>query len=195
MSDWTPQREQVIRSGDQVHLYCHSLGLGPYANINRPPQIATPVMRIGRDSQIILPIPAVTERDENHRNITAYEKGTLSAIEQEAFERLGMFTLEDIISSGHDLVAQGVVSPEAMRHDSSGLKRAVLNYKTVLQEPWVSAGVDLSDFPNRALGKAIQRSGDAYRKYLASSGPEYAAMAQDEASRTPVIAALTVVFE
>src|ERR1700742_2586711 len=38
---WRPQtalvKEDGIQSGDPVNLYCHSLGLGPFATLMKPP--------------------------------------------------------------------------------------------------------------------------------------------------------------
>jgi hypothetical protein len=34
---------ETLKSGDQVNVYCHSLGVGPYANIENPPRRATPI--------------------------------------------------------------------------------------------------------------------------------------------------------
>ena len=43
---WNPTRQPpfVIKSGDQVRLYCHSLGLGPFGNIHKPPHYACPAL-------------------------------------------------------------------------------------------------------------------------------------------------------
>ena len=37
-----PVKPQEIRSGDTVHLFCHSLGLGPFTNPDHPPSFANP---------------------------------------------------------------------------------------------------------------------------------------------------------
>jgi len=43
-SYWNSHCFEMIHSGDAVELYCHSLGLGPYSSIAKPPTRALPVL-------------------------------------------------------------------------------------------------------------------------------------------------------
>ena len=192
---WAPQRQQIVRSGDTVLLYCHSLGIGPFANITRPPEEALPVMCIGSDNQIVLPVPEFTDHEDNYRSVSSYDNGTMPPADQEAYERMGIFTTDDVEMSRHDLVARGIISPVEARNEMSRFGKVTLSSKTVLQDPSKIKDAAMDQVRADAVHEAQDRCATAFRKMMADLGNEYKAVAEDEDLMTPTAAMLTVVFE
>ena len=80
---------QEVKSGDKVHLFCHSLGLGPFANPDHPPSFAHPAIALRRGEHPKLVFG--TSLDRSWQSYFAkYDTGQLSAKEQEVCEKMGM---------------------------------------------------------------------------------------------------------
>jgi hypothetical protein len=87
---WKPQLPgQVIKSGESVNLYCHSVGLGPYSDVNSPPAEASPVC-VTPNGKLLVPIPGFTKSAGVRKLIQDYDLGKLGNDDYyAAFEKMG----------------------------------------------------------------------------------------------------------
>lgn len=192
---WAPERQQIVRSGDQVILYCHSLGIGPFANITRPPEKASPLMYIGADKHIVLPVPRLTDHRDNDKIISSYDNGTMSAADQEAYERIGVFLTDSVEMSSHDLVAKGIITPEDAQENRWKIGKVTVNSKTALQDPSRYKDAMMGQLQSDVVHEARHRCSAVFRKMILSMGPEYSAVADNKDLMTAKVATFTVVFE
>lgn len=89
---WKPQLPgQVIKSGESVNLYCHSVGLGPFSDINSPPAEAAPVY-VTSTGKLLVPISSFTDPTRVRELIQDYELGKLSDNDTAAFEKMGFIS-------------------------------------------------------------------------------------------------------
>ena len=105
---WNPKpiTPESIRSGDYVQLFCHSLGLGPFANVNRPPVTASPAhfrdpcdgdfreLAFHRQEDFL---PASAQE-----LLAAYDSGTLQAADTNVFELRGSLSTEGLARKAKD---------------------------------------------------------------------------------------------
>ena len=94
---WNPSRKppRVIQSGEQVNIYCHSVGVGPYGSISKPPAEASPVMYTepSRDpGKLFVPVQPSAFESPDRDLIQKYDKGELSHGDKLAFEKIGLIT-------------------------------------------------------------------------------------------------------
>jgi hypothetical protein len=99
---WRKYNEQpfeTIQSGDKINLYCHSLGVGPYANIEDPPAFATPILYSPSERRLVLPASRTTLLSNvNLRELLRqYDEGTLTVADRMAFESKGFVASDDRI--------------------------------------------------------------------------------------------------
>ncbi|OCT47236.1 hypothetical protein CLCR_02283 [Cladophialophora carrionii] len=96
---YNQQPFETIQSGDKVNIYCHSVGVGPYANIEHPPGIATPVLYSPTERRLLLPASRRTLLNNgNLREILRqYDEGTLPVADRMGFEMKGHLTSDDRI--------------------------------------------------------------------------------------------------
>lgn len=129
---WKPNladKDALISDGDEVHLYCHSLGLGPYASLQRPPSFATPASyRKRSDEGYDIKVQVHPEYREPfcQELIRLYDTNKLIPAEQEAFEKMGM------VSGREYTPLKPTVSgakPETIRMDWKKLQKA--QYKSL----------------------------------------------------------------
>ena len=92
---------ETIQSGDHVNIYCHSLGVGPYARDKYPPTHGVPVLYSVDDQTLIVHPSSLGFRlDPNNRQIIRqYDEGTLDFAQSEAFERKGYLNPDDRVGS------------------------------------------------------------------------------------------------
>jgi hypothetical protein len=100
---WLPKVDSphVLSSGEEVNLYCHSLELGPYRDLKRPPTHASPAVfgLINSDTSIwenrldSLYFPVSECATYAVKELAAgYDSGKMTLGDQEAFERMGFFS-------------------------------------------------------------------------------------------------------
>ena len=91
---WNPLREppRVIQSGDQINLYCHSVGVGPYASISKPPAEASPVVYAKQSKTLFVPVQGSAFDSDDRNLIQQYDNGKLGHHDREAFEKMGLIT-------------------------------------------------------------------------------------------------------
>jgi hypothetical protein len=90
---WSPSRKILLKSGDKVDLYCHSIGLGPYLNPNMPPTCASPALVIkGNERALVFPALSRLDSGGNNDLIDAYNNRTLEAGHKDAFEKMGFIS-------------------------------------------------------------------------------------------------------
>ncbi|ETI25420.1 hypothetical protein G647_02193 [Cladophialophora carrionii CBS 160.54] len=96
---YNQQPFETIQSGDKVNLYCHSVGVGPYANIEHPPEIATPVLYSPTERRLLLPASRRTLLNNGSLReiLRQYDEGTLPVADRMAFEMKGHLTSDDRI--------------------------------------------------------------------------------------------------
>lgn len=91
----------MLSSGEEVNLYCHSLELGPYRDLKRPPTHASPAVfgLINSDTSIwenrldSLYFPVSECATYAVKELAAgYDSGKMTLGDQEAFERMGFFS-------------------------------------------------------------------------------------------------------
>ena len=152
---WNPLRKpsRVIQSGEQVNIYCHSVGVGPYGSISKPPAEASPVIYSelsGDPGKLFVPVQPSAFESPDRDLIQKYDKGELSLGDKLAFEKMGLITSrqlapgpaevqELITSASADIPSMGSVSYKVSGNTSkeytliSG-KRETIDYKK-LQKP------------------------------------------------------------
>jgi hypothetical protein len=106
---WNPSRNppQVIHSGDQINLYCHSVGVGPYGSLSASPDEASPVIRTTTSTgstKLIVPVHPGSFENPDRNLIQQYDKGTLPLGEKLAFERMGLITARELAPGPTELV-------------------------------------------------------------------------------------------
>ena len=126
---WDPFKHSCkFQNGDFVNIYCHSVGLGPYANLRSPPQIAIPVAWSKTDKSCLIQIPNLNmgfgAPYPQRRILQAeYDTGTMSARDQEVCERTGFII--DVDSSLATIASQRPKSTRGLQDkglSSSGAK-------------------------------------------------------------------------
>jgi hypothetical protein len=98
---WNPSMNplQILKSGDSVNLYCHSVGVGPYGSILKPPAEASPVKYTGsrgHPETIFVPVQRTAFETPDRQLIQGYDNGTLSPGDQSAFEKMGLITSREL---------------------------------------------------------------------------------------------------
>jgi len=88
---------ETLKSGDQVNIYCHSLGVGPYANIESPPRRATPIRYSPSNRKIAVLLEDFVQSESTRTIIRNYDCGELSKRDQEVFELKGYLSSNDRI--------------------------------------------------------------------------------------------------
>jgi hypothetical protein len=92
---WNPSRKppSVIKSGDQVNIYCHSVGVGPYGSISKPPAEASPVKIFDyQGKKLWVPVNRVAFGSPDRELIQQYDRGELPQDDKLAFEKMGLIT-------------------------------------------------------------------------------------------------------
>lgn len=89
------QPPEILKSGDQVNIYCHSLGIGPYANIEKPPEIASVVLYSAHERKFSVDFDDHVNTSEIRTIIQQYDYGILQRRDQDAFERKGYLAPAD----------------------------------------------------------------------------------------------------
>ena len=167
---WRPwsMLDSEIESGDQVHLYSHSLGLGPFANLHqRPPLAASPAFAFASANArgLIFPIYADTFDPATQQQIQSYDLGehpnhfvlpVLSPGDREAYEKMGIISMHSFTPYhdgtvnlfGETTVPAGARDPQSLRGPKLLLNRlgrpAEIDYKLLQAEPFRSASLDWS---------------------------------------------------
>ncbi len=96
---WNPLREppRVIQSGDQVNIYCHSVGVGPYASASKPPAEASQVLYAKHDPRkFLVPVHRTAFESPDRDLIIQFDSGKLSASDKAAFEKMGLITTREL---------------------------------------------------------------------------------------------------
>lgn len=96
---WNPVREPppIIHSGDQVNLYCHSVGVGPYASTSKPPAEASPVLYASNDPRkLFVPVQRTAFESPDRDLIQQFDSGRLSKSDKSADEKMGMITSQEL---------------------------------------------------------------------------------------------------
>jgi hypothetical protein len=89
---------QELESGNQVNIYCHSLGVGPYANIENPPTLAVPIRYSAEERKLAVFVPEEYAKNKGVRSIVEqYDCGTLAPEDRDAFEEKGYLNSTDRI--------------------------------------------------------------------------------------------------
>lgn len=143
----SPIHAGQIKSGDTVNLYCHSVGLGPFANDSRPPACASPALIAPGSHELVFPLIEDSFSPGTRRLIESYDNNTLSSSEKEAFEKMGFVSKRehaptvntDIIVQAPQYAAYGYV-PQAPKVQQG----CRINYKELQEEPYKSASLDWS---------------------------------------------------
>lgn len=87
----------IIHSGDQVNLYCHSVGVGPYTSISKPPAEASPVLYASNDPRkLFVPVQRTAFENPDRDLIQQFDSGRLSKSDKSAFEKMGMITSQEL---------------------------------------------------------------------------------------------------
>lgn len=89
------QPPEILKSGDQVNIYCHSLGIGPYANIEKPPKVASAVLYSPHERKFAVNFDDHVNTSEVRSVIQQYDYGTLQRRDRDAFEMKGYLTSTD----------------------------------------------------------------------------------------------------
>ena len=89
---WKPTQGSlpVIKSGDQVGLFCHSMGPGPFANVQRPPVIA--VAANVKHGVVAFPIREISFPSHLIRAYDQHNLEVLRQDEMDAFEKMGIIS-------------------------------------------------------------------------------------------------------
>ena len=107
---WNPSRKPplVLKSGDSVNIYCHSVGVGPYGSIVKPPAEASPVMKYTRlpenPVKLFVPVERTAFEYPDRDMIQKYDKGTLSQGNRSAFEKMGLITSHELAPGPTEIV-------------------------------------------------------------------------------------------
>jgi hypothetical protein len=88
---WQPFPGQAIESGENVNLYCHSVGLGPFSDINSPPAEAALVYATST-GKLFVPISSNSKSTRVLDLVRDYDLGTLSDDDASAFEKMGFIS-------------------------------------------------------------------------------------------------------
>lgn len=153
---WNPSRHppRIIRSGDQVNIYCHSVGVGPYGSISSPPAEASPVMDTevsGGPGKIFVPVKRTAFESPDRDLILQYDEGKLAHGDKLAFEKMGLITIahlapgptavvETTVGANMTIGVAGTGAGASFQKKSSKEytlidgKRETINYK-MLQKP------------------------------------------------------------
>lgn len=97
---WNPTRDppRFIQSGDQVNIYCHSVGLGPYRHVSSPLVEASPVgslIRVsvaGKTTRMFVPATQDAFISLDRDLIQQYDNSGLSEADTSTFEKIGCVT-------------------------------------------------------------------------------------------------------
>lgn len=183
---WNPTRQppQMIKSGDQVNLYCHSMGLGPYANVSRPPTYASPAL-CDLSNRSICFVTAYDSFSPMVRSlITAYDGRSIPAEVRDAFEKMGIISVEEfapgpnlqtvITSKGYNsevsvigLKTIGLKASSSFQKTTEvqytvvGGKKVRIDYKKLQKEPYKSAPLDW-DRCREEIALKAERSGPGF---------------------------------
>ena len=97
---WDPfKHASKFQNSDEVLVFCHSMGFGPYANLRRPPNVGVPVRWL-HDSNT-LSLNHVSLQHDRIRSIQSrvlqaeYDIGTMASTSQEHCERAGFVSAAD----------------------------------------------------------------------------------------------------
>jgi hypothetical protein len=125
---------ETLKSGDQVNIYCHSLGVGSYANIENPPRRATPIQYSAANRKIAVFLEDHAKSDNTRSIIQKYDYDALNDRDRDAFELKGYISPTDRV---------GKIKPEpSFSMDTGGLSWGVDR-----SAGSISAGVGVAGVP------------------------------------------------
>ena len=140
--DPRPLKPKEIKSGEQVQLFCHSLGLGPFANLDRPPSFASPAKKLHKGDSIRLVFAPSEEfllaMLGRLDIISGYDYGSLDVADKEAFEKMGLVSRRDF-APGPNVIPANKKSLELSVVNG---KKTRVDYKMLQTEPFKSTPLD-----------------------------------------------------
>lgn len=196
---WNPSRKppRVIQSGEQVNIYCHSVGVGPYGSISKPPAEASPVMYTelsGDPGKLFVPVQPSAFESPDRDLIQKYDKGELSHGDKLAFEKIGLITSREL-APGPTEVREFTTSVGA---NVTGLGSYKASRTTSKEYTLIDGKRDTIDYKKLQKPKYDQLDldwGHARRAYFSSiSNPPFSLGAVLDV-RTRQLATFTVLFE
>lgn len=161
---WNPEKHALpespgIMSGDRVKLFCHSLGLGPFATFLSPPSSACAATY--SDELITFGIPRNIISSEIQQLVSRYDGYKLTRAEMDAFEKMGFISTAKFAPNPTVTVTENkefevsasipFVSASASTSKSTPReytlwekKKYLIDYKRLQDEPLRSAPLDWS---------------------------------------------------
>jgi hypothetical protein len=198
---WNPSRKppRVIQSGEQVNIYCHSVGVGPYGSISKPPAEASPVMYTelsGDPGKLFVPVHPSAFESPDRDLIQKYDKGELSHGDKLAFEKIGLITSRQLAPGPTEVreIRTSIGADTSM----GGNIGVSLSYEVSKEYTFIDGKRDTIDYKKLQKPKYDQLDldwGHARRAYFSSISKSPFSPGAVLDVRTQQLATFTVLFE